>query len=122
MDLALPKALPVLQGTCPGVTRPSLHVSELVPHSVAWSMDAPGAKVGPEPPGPCPEGLHGKQLFSHKEEMSCPLNTRLSCAFSGPGTEDAAENKGPAPAPGNVAFEWRRQPASKQVGTGSRGC
>ena len=112
MDLALPKALPVLQGTCPGVTRPSLHVPELVPHSVAWSMDAPRAKVGPEPLGPCPEGLHGKQLFSHKQEMSCPLNTHLSCAFSGPGTEDAAENKVLAPGPGNVAFEWRRQTAS----------
>lgn len=82
-----------ITGHMPRRTRPSLHVPELVPRSVAWSMDAPRAKVGPNFRGPCPEGLHGKQLFSHKQEMSCPLNTRLSVPSLGQALRTSREQR-----------------------------
>ena len=64
--------------------------------------------------------LGGSMGNSSPTNRRC-LSTQHTPVVWGPGTEGTAEDEVPAPCPWHVAFEWRRQPASGQTRTGSRG-
>ena len=104
------------------MTRPGLHVAELVPtlwrgawmrREQRWDRNRWAPALG---------GSVGNSCSLHKQVMSYPFNKYLSCTFSGPGAEDAAVNRVPSPCPHSAAFKGRRQTTSEQIGLRSRGC